>query len=160
MRAYKYIFTILLGTWSLVALSLERTILLGPKTIGKAWKDNILIEPRHFASAKAGDVLTVYNDHAKGMAQAAFQHPKTWQGVAPEYGCFGFAGPFRMTLSDSILNIARTYGVILGGHDYRILRVTLSEASDYEETIVWSGPAVTMKADWTLLLQLQMTLQR
>ena len=64
MRAYKYIFTVLLGTWSLVALSLERTILLGPKTIGKAWKDNILIEPRHFASAKAGDVLTVYNDHA------------------------------------------------------------------------------------------------
>ena len=149
MRAYKYIFTVLLGTWSLVALSLERTILLGPKTIGKAWKDNILIEPRHFASAKAGDVLTVYNDHAKGMSQAAFQHPKTWQGVAPEYGCFGFAGPFRMTLSDSILNIARTHGIILGGHDYRILRVTLSEASDYEETIVWEGPSVTMKADWS-----------
>ena len=36
MRAYKYIFTVLLGTWSLVAFSLERTILLGPKTIGKA----------------------------------------------------------------------------------------------------------------------------
>ena len=33
MRQYRYIFTVLLGTWSLVALSLERTILLGPKTI-------------------------------------------------------------------------------------------------------------------------------
>lgn len=150
MRIDRYILVFVLCTLSLCTLSaVERTILLGPKTIGKAWKDNILIEPRHFASAKAGDVLTVYNDHAKGMAQAAFQHPKTWQGVAPEYGCFGFAGPFRMTLSDSILNIARTYGIILGGHDYRILRVTLSEASDYEETIVWSGPAVTMKADWS-----------
>ncbi|MBO6306486.1 MAG: hypothetical protein J6M55_03160 [Paludibacteraceae bacterium] len=154
MRTYRYIFTVLLCTWSLVALSLERTILLGPKTIGKAWKDNILIEPRHFTDAKPGDVLTVYNDRAKGMSQAAFQHPKTWQGVAPEYGCFGFAGPFRMTLSDSILNIARTHGIILGGHDYRILRVTLSEASDYEETIVWSGPAVTMKTDWSASVEI------
>ena len=150
MRTYRYIFTLFLCTWSLVALSLERTILLGPKTIGKAWRDNILIEPRHFANAKAGDVLTVYNDRAKGMAQAAFQHPKTWQGIAPEYGCFGIAGPFRMTLSDSILTIARAYGIILGGHDYRILRVTLSEAADYTETIVWDGPSVTMKNDWSV----------
>ncbi|MBQ9340166.1 MAG: hypothetical protein IJS13_07540 [Paludibacteraceae bacterium] len=152
MRQYRYIITVLLVLCSLFfvpAKAVERTILLGPKTIGKAWRDNILIEPRHFANAKAGDVLTVYNDRAKGMAQAAFQHPKTWQGVAPEYGCFGFAGPFRMTLSDSILNIARTHGIILGGHDYRILRVTLSEAADYTETIVWEGPAVTMKTDWS-----------
>ena len=104
MRIDRYILVFVLCTLSLCTLSaVERTILLGPKTIGKAWKDNILIESRHFASAKAGDVLTVYNDNAKGMAQAAFQHPKTWQGVAPEYGCFGFAGPFRMTLSDSII---------------------------------------------------------
>ena len=37
----------------------ERTILIGPKTIGRAWKDNIVLEARHFADAKAGDVLTV-----------------------------------------------------------------------------------------------------
>ena len=151
---YLILFALSFGEGCGEVFATERTILLGPKTIGKAWKDNILIEPRHFASAKAGDVLTVYNDRAKGMSQAAFQHPKTWQGVAPEYGCFGFAGPFRMTLSDSILNIARTHGIILGGHDYRILRVTLSEASDYEETIVWSGPAVTMKTDWSASVEI------
>ncbi len=150
MRTYRYIFTVLLCTWSLVALSVERTILLGPKTIGKAWRDNILIEARHFREVKAGDILTVYNDRAKGMAQAAFQHPKTWQGVAPEYGCFGVAGPFRMTLTDSILSIARTYGVILGGHDYRILRVTVTDAGDFQETMVYEGPSVQMKNDWSV----------
>ena len=129
--------------------AIEHTILLGPKTIGAGWKDNILVEARHFANAKAGDVLTVYNDRAKGRAQAAFQDPKDWQGVAPEYGCFNVAGPFRMVLTDDILNKVRERGFYIGGHDYRILRVTLSAADDYQETIVWKGPAMQMKPDWS-----------
>lgn len=127
----------------------ERTILLGPKTIGKAWRDNIILEPRHFADAKAGDILTVYNDRAKGTAQGAFQNPQNWQGVAPEYGYFGIAGPFRMTLTDNILRIARAYGIAIGGHDYRILRVTITDAADFQETIVWKGSPVKMKNDWS-----------
>jgi hypothetical protein len=161
MKRYRYIL-FLLGFLALpcgegcggVLLATERTILLGPKTIGKAWRDHILIEPRHFVSAQAGDVLTVYNDHAKGTAQAAFQHPLTWQGVSPEYGCMGIAGPFRMILSDSILNIARTHGIILGGHDYRILRVTITDGVDFQETIVWKGTPVTMKSDWSTSVEI------
>ena len=129
--------------------AIERTILIGPKTIGKAWKDNIVLEARHFADAKAGDILTVYNDNAKRTAQGAFQHPKTWQGVAPEYGYFGISGPFRMTLTEDILAIAREHGIAIGGHDYRILQVTLSNAEDYRETMVWNGPSVVMKDDWS-----------
>ena len=129
--------------------AIERTILLGPKTIGKAWKDNIVLEPRHFAGAHAGDIVTVYNDNAKRTAQGAFQNPKTWQGVAPEYGYFGINGPFRMVLTDDILAIAREHGVAIGGHDYRILQVTLSDAADYQETMVWNGPSVVMKDDWS-----------
>lgn len=132
----------------------ERTILLGPKTIGAGWKDNILLEGRHFSQAKAGDVVTVYHDQAKGRAQGAFQDPKDWQGVAPEYGCFNVAGPFRMVLTDDILNKVRERGVYIGGHDYRILRVTLSDAADYRETIVWKGPAVQMKPDWSASAEL------
>jgi len=132
-----------------VALSLERTILLGPKTIGKAWRDNIVLEPRHFADAKVGDIVTVYNDKAKGTAQGAFQNPSDWQGVAPEYGYFGIAGPFRMTLTEDILRIARTHGIAIGGHDYRILRVTLTDAADFAETVVWKSGPVKMKNDWS-----------
>ena len=128
----------------------ERTILIGPKTIGKAWRDNIVLESRHFADAKAGDILTVYNDKAKGIAQGAFQNPSNWQGVAPEYGYFGVAGPFRMTLTDDIIRIAREHGIAIGGHDYRILRVTLTEAADFAETIVWKGTPVKMKNDWSI----------
>jgi hypothetical protein len=129
--------------------AVEHTILLGPKTIGKAWRDNIVLEPRHFAEAKAGDILTVYNDKAKGIAQGAFQNPSNWQGVAPEYGYFGIAGPFRMTLTEDILKIARTHGIAIGGHDYRILRVTLTDAADFAETVVWKGTPVKMKNDWS-----------
>lgn len=130
--------------------AVERTILVGPKTIGKAWKDNIVLEPRHFADAKAGDIITVYHDRAKGMAQGAFQNPQNWQGVAPEYGYFGIKGPFRMTLTEDILMIAREHGIAIGGHDYRILYVTLADAADYQETIVWKGTPVLMKNDWSV----------
>ncbi|MBO6190771.1 MAG: hypothetical protein J6N98_00010 [Prevotella sp.] len=129
--------------------AVERTILLGPKTIGRGWKDNILLEGRHFMQAKAGDVVTVYHDNAKGKAQGAFQDPKDWQGVAPEYGCFNVAGPFRMVLTDDILNKVRERGVIIGGHDYRILRVTLTPGEEFQETIVWKGPSMQMKPDWS-----------
>lgn len=127
----------------------EVTILLGPKTIGPAWKDNILLEARHFAGAKAGDVVTVYNDGAKRTAQAAFQDPADWQGVAPEYGCFNVGGPFRMTLDDDIISKLRERGCYIGGHDYRILRVTLTPAEEFQEKIVWRGPSKQMKPDWS-----------
>lgn len=135
---------------TLSAQAVERTILVGPKTIGKAWKDNIVLESRHFAEAKAGDIITVYHDRAKGTAQGAFQNPTNWQGVAPEYAYFGIKGPFRMTLTDDIVKIAREHGIAIGGHDYRILYVTIADAADYQETIVWKGTPVQMKSDWSV----------
>lgn len=151
MKSTKYIaFSVCILYSVLCTLSAtERTILLGPKTIGKAWRDNIVLDSRLFMDAKSGDIVTVYNDRAKGTAQGAFQNPSNWQGVAPEYGYFGITGPFRMTLSDDILRIARTYGIAIGGHDYRILRVTLTDAADFAETIVWKGVPVKMKNDWS-----------
>lgn len=132
----------------------ERTILLGPKTIGAGWKDNILLEARHFMKAQPGDIITVYNDGAKRTAQGAFQDPQNWQGVAPEYGCFNVSGPFRMTLTEEILNKVRERGCIIGGHDYRILRVTLTPGSEFVEKIVWRGPSKQMKDDWSVSAEL------
>ena len=151
MKSTKYIaFSVCILYSVLCTISAtERTILLGPKTIGKAWRDNIVLDSRLFMDAKSGDIVTVYNDRAKGTAQGAFQNPSNWQGVAPEYGYFGISGPFRMTLSDDILRIARTCGIAIGGHDYRILRVTLTDAADFAETIVWKGVPVKMKNDWS-----------
>lgn len=151
MKQFKYIalsvFTLCSVLCTLSAT--ERTILLGPKTIGKAWRDNIVLESRHFADARPGDILTVYNDKAKGISQGAFQNPSNWQGVAPEYAYFGIAGPFRMTLTEDILLIAREHGIAIGGHDYRILRVTITDAADFAETVVWKGAPVKMKNDWS-----------
>lgn len=151
MRQFLFLLSCFIFT---VARADEVTILLGPKTIGPGWKDNILLEGRHFAKSKAGDVVTVYNDEAKRTAQAAFQDPATWQGVAPEYGCFNVGGPFRMTLTDSIINKVRERGVFIGGHDYRILRVTLTPGEEFQEAIVWRGPAKQMKPDWSASAEL------
>lgn len=130
-------------------MAIERIILIGPKTIGAGWKDNIVLDARHFKDAQPGDILTVYNDNAKRSAHGAFQDPKDWQAIAPEYAYFGISGPFRMTLTDDILAKARERGIAIGGHDYRITYATLCSASDYQESIVWKGPVVDMKSDWS-----------
>ena len=133
----------------------ERTILVGPKTIGAGWRDNIVILPEQFHNVQVGDIITVYNDRAKGNAQGAFQDPKDWRGIAEEYGYFGIAGPFRMTVTEEILPKLQARGVAIGGHDYRILKVTHTPAADIQERIVYRGPSKLMKDDWSVYADIQ-----
>ncbi len=148
MNRVKLIVCFLASVFS-VATAAEKTILIGPKTIGPGWKDNIVVEARQFQTANPGDVLTVYTAEAKRTAQMAFQDPKDWQAVSPEYGAVSVQGPVRMTLTDDILQRIRQRGLILAGHDYKIMQVTLIPASEFTETIVWRGPAMTLKDDWS-----------
>lgn len=135
--------TLLLLFVAFEGMATERTILIGSKTIGVGWKDNIVLEPRHFQLVQPGDILTVYIDNAKQSAQGAFQDPKDWQSVAPEYAYFAVGEPFRMTLTANIIGKARERGIAIGGHDYRITYATLCSASDYQEAIVWKGLPLT-----------------
>ena len=89
-------------SWGTLSAS-ERTILIGPKTIGAGWKDNIVIKPEQFKDAGPGDIMTVYTTEAKRTAQIAFQDPKDWQAVSPEYGAMSVQGPIRMKMTDEIL---------------------------------------------------------
>lgn len=146
----KRILYILFLTLSLASNAAERTILIGPKTIGAGWRDHIVILPEQFRQVQVGDIITVYNDRAKGNAQGAFQDPQTWKGIAEEYGYFGIAGPFRMTVTEDILPILQSRGVAIGGHDYRILKVTHIPAADIQERIVYRGPSKVMKDDWSV----------
>ena len=126
----------------------ERVVLVGPKTIGPGWKDKIVLEPRLFANANAGDVLTVYTDGYKRSSQATFQNPGNWQAITEQYKYFGVDGPFRMTISAEMLPTLKSAGLCISGKDYRILYATLTDAADYKETIVWSGPATRMDSNW------------
>ena len=135
---------------SATATAAEHTILLGPKTIGAGWKDNIVLEARHFQQSQVGDILTVYTDNAKRSAQGAFQNPQDWQAIAPEYAYFGVNGPFRLVMTDAILARIKARGLAISGHDYRILRATLTPGSEFQETMVWKGPSVLMKSDWSV----------
>jgi len=150
----KKVVLIILSLLSLTAMATERTILVGPKTIGRGWQDNIVLETRHFAAAKAGDVLTVYVDRVRPSAQMAMQRPSTWSGITAAYSAMPVTNPMRLTITDEMLPVLREEGLRLGGHDYRICSVSLTDAEDYKETIVWKGPAVTMADNWSVSAEL------
>lgn len=135
-------------SWGTLSAS-ERTILIGPKTIGAGWKDNIVIKPEQFKDAGPGDIMTVYTTEAKRTAQIAFQDPKDWQAVSPEYGAMSVQGPIRMKMTDEILAKIKERGMILGGHDYKIVQVTLIPAAEMVEQLIYRGPGMQMKDDWS-----------
>ncbi|WP_297152204.1 hypothetical protein [uncultured Prevotella sp.] len=79
MKSVRFIIVVLLCLVSaLGSYAVERVILVGPKTIGPVWKDRIVLEPRLFVEAEAGDVLTVYTDGYKRSSQGTFQSPKNY----------------------------------------------------------------------------------
>ncbi|MBR1547438.1 MAG: hypothetical protein IJ637_01770 [Prevotella sp.] len=131
------------------ASAAEKTILLGPKTIGKGWKDRIVIVPEQFRGAAVGDIMTLYTTNARGSAQAAFQNPQDWQPIAPEYAYFSVKGPVRVVLTADMLAKLKANGLSIGGHDYQIVRVTLIPAAEMVETVVYKGPSVQMNDDWS-----------
>ena len=134
----------------------ERTLLIGPKTIGPGWRDNIVVQPEQFASTQAGDVLTLYVDQVKSGAQGAFQDPADWQAIAPEYAYFGLSGnPFQLKVTPDILGKIQARGLAIGGHDYRILRLTHIPAAEMVERVVYRGPSVLMKDDWSASAAIQ-----
>ena len=148
MNRYLLGFMLITLSWGTLSAS-ERTILIGPKTIGPGWKDNILIQPEQFKNTGVGDMLTVYTIEVKRTAQMAFQDPKDWQAVSPEYGAVSVQGPVKMKITEDILSRIKERGLILGGHDYKITNVTLIPAAEIVETIVYKGPSLQMKDDWS-----------
>ena len=148
MKRFRLIILLIGLSWGCLSAS-EHTILIGPKTIGPGWKDNILILPEQFQNAGVGDMMTVYTVEAKRSAQMAFQDPKDWQAIAPEYGAVSVQGPVKMKLTEDILSRIKERGLILGGHDYKIANVTLIPASEIIETVVYKGPSLQMKDDWS-----------
>lgn len=157
----KRLFLIVSCVWCLVTgvgcslSAAEHTLLIGPKTIGRAWRDNILVEPQQFNKVQVGDLINVYTSSYKRGAQIAFQCPKDWQAVAPEYGSMGIEDVARMTITEDILQKIQQHGLMLCGHDYVIAYVTHIPANEIERTTLWKGPAVYMPSDWSVNAEIQ-----
>lgn len=145
----KHILTIVFVLASLMASAAEHTVLLGPKTIRAGWKDNIVILPAQFQNVKAGDILTIYTLQAKGNAQGALQDPQGWQAVEPQFGYFAISNPTRLRITSHMVEVMKTRGIALAGHDYVIARVTLTPAEDYEERQTAKGLNFQMADDWS-----------
>lgn len=138
----------------------ERTLLLGPKTIGRGWRDNIVVLPEQFKDCHAGDILTLYTSKVKGGAQGAFQDPSNWQAIEPSVAYFDVQHPVQISLTDSMLSILQTRGVAIAGHDYTIDRLTCSQKEDYVESILYHGPKMRFGSDWSGQLPLDKSLFR
>lgn len=148
MRRLALIMFLTVGV-AIVAPAVEKTILIGPKTIGRGWKDKIVILPEQFKNANEGDIMTLYTEPQRGSAQAAYQNPKDWQALAPEFAYFAVKGAVRTKLTAPILAQLKESGLGIGGHDYRIVRVTIMPASDVQETVIYKGPSFQMSDDWS-----------
>lgn len=128
----------------------EHVLLIGPKTIGGGWKDNIVVQPGQFADTKVGDIIKVYTATAKSFAQGCFQNPKGWKPIAPQYAYFNIGRTFSFTVTDSILPILHDNGLAIGGHDYVIEKVTRIPVAAISEKVLWRGPSVIMRDDWSV----------
>lgn len=149
MKRKSLLLILLTALAALTATATERTILLGPKTIGRGWKDRIVVRPEQFLKAKAGDIMTLYTVPRRGSAQAAYQHPTTGQALAPELAYFPVKGPVRTTLTAAILAQLQKDGLCIAGHDYQIVRLTIIPAEEMVETVLWKGPSFEMASDWS-----------
>ncbi|MGN0234821.1 MAG: hypothetical protein ACI4BD_00690 [Paludibacteraceae bacterium] len=156
MKRKCIVFCLLFGclSASLLAGAAERTLLLGPKTIGRAWQDKIRVEPAQFAQCRAGDVLTLYTADARPWGQGALQHPKTGEAIAPQYAWFGVTEPVTVTLTEPMVAILQTEGLTIGGHEYTIARLTHTPQEDFEEKVLYRGPKFYAAKDWSRNLSL------
>ena len=150
---------IVLGAWCTLMAS-ERTLLLGPKTIGRGWRDNIVVQPEQFKDCRAGDFLVLYTSKVHGGAQGALQDPATWQAIAPSSAYFDVQHPVQIALTDSMIAILKDRGVAIAGHDYTIERLAYSAKEDYEETPLFRGPKMRFGADWSGQLPLDKSMFR
>ena len=156
MKRKCILFCLLLGLLSASPAvdAAERTLLLGPKTIGKGWQDKIWVEPAQFARCKAGDVLTLYTVDACPWGQGALQHPKTGEPIAPQYAWFGVMEPVTVTLTEPMATMLQTEGLTIGGHEYTIARLTHTPKEDFEEKVLYRGPKFYAAKDWSRNLSL------
>lgn len=138
----------------------ERTLLLGPKTIGRGWRDNIVVLPEQFKDCHTGDILVLYTSKVKGGAQGAFQDPLNWQAVSPATAYFDVQHPVQISITDSMLVIIQQRGLAIAGHDYTIDRLTCTNPDDYVETPIFRGPKIRFGSDWSGQLPLDKSLFR
>ena len=54
-----------------------------------------------------------------------------------------------MKVTADILAVIRQRGLCIGGHDYKILRLTHIPAAEMVETFIYRGPSVKMMPDWS-----------
>ena len=134
--------------------AVERTLLIGPKTIGPAWRDRIHVLPEQFANCQAGDQLTLYTRDVMNWAQAALQNPANGQALEPQYAYFSLKGPARITITETMLPVLHTQGLVLTGHDYVISSLTHIPATEIVEQPIWRGPASRMAPDWSKSVEL------
>ncbi len=71
-----------------------------------------------FANAQVGNTIRVAVKDVAGGAQGSFKNGGTWGEIAAGTDYFDITGDYTLTITEEILDILKTNGLIIGGHDY------------------------------------------
>ena len=101
------------------------------------WSASLQIPASYFAYAKEGNVITVNISDVADNAQGSFKDGATWGGIVDgdvNYDYFDLASTddegnvtlpasFKLELNANVLEVVKTNGLIISGHDYTLQSV-------------------------------------
>ena len=98
--------------------SMGTLIYEGPLATG-SWANSAQISSNMFATAQVGQVITVVVSDLQAGAQGSFKN-SSWAAIAPGTEYFNIDGNFSLTITQDILTLLQSGGLIISGQNYTI----------------------------------------
>ena len=102
--------------------SASTTIWSGEVVMLSDWSANVQMntdaEKALFANAQVGNTIVVTVKDVASGAQGSFKNGGTWGEIAAGTDYFDISGDYTLTITEEILEVLKTNGLIIGGHDY------------------------------------------
>ena len=112
--------------------SASTTIWSGEVVMLSDWSANVQMntdaEKALFANAQVGNTIVVTVKDVASGAQGSFKNGGTWGEIAAGTDYFDISGDYTLTITEEILEVLKTNGLIIGGHDYTATSVYIEGA--------------------------------
>lgn len=128
----------------------ESTLLLEQECSVGAWANYIQMGPEYFSEAKVGNQILVNVKDIVVNSQGSFKNAGTWAAIAPGFEYFDIKGAFSLPITQEILDVLQTKGLIIGGQNYTITSVSLATVAEGELGYrnAFSPAAAAMEGTW------------
>ena len=121
------------------------TIWSGEVVMLSDWSANVQMntdgDKALFADAQVGNTIRVAVKDVASGAQGSFKNGGTWGEIASGTDYFDITGDYTLTITEEILDILKTNGLIIGGHDYTATGVYVESEGGSSEPDLATGYA-------------------